>query len=150
MRHEKTIKIETEGRDKGKEFRIKELSSYEAEQWVWRLIPVLAQAGIEVDDETLNGGFASIAALGAAAILRMPYAFVKSLLDEMLPCIQYQHYDKHGKAQPLQPIHLNENCQIQEVSTWFQLRKAVLDLHINPLLTAGASKDSETHRRPAA
>ena len=150
MRQKKPITIETEGRDKGKHFLITELSSYEAEQWVWRLIPVLAQAGIEVSDEDLKGGFAGIAAMGAAAVLRMPYAFVKSLLDEMLPCIQYQHHDKHGKALPLAEIQMNENCQIEEVSTWFQLRKAVIDLHINPTQAAGGSKDSVTHRHQAA
>lgn len=150
MRNKKTIRIETDGRDKGKEFILTELSSYEAEQWVWKLMPVLAQSGITVDEDTLKGGFAAIAAMGAANILRMPYGFVKSLLDEMAPCIQYQHYDEHGRALPPAPIVLNQDCQIEEVATWFTLRKAVLDLHIAPLKAAEKSKDSAPHPHRAA
>lgn len=150
MRHKKTVVIEDEGRDRGKEFLITELSSYEAEQWVWQLIPVLAAAGVEIDEDTLKGGFSRIMAVGAANILRMPYGFVKSLLDQMLPCIKYCHYDDGGKAIPPTAILLNASCQIEELSTWFTLRKAVLDLHIDPLKAAGKSKDSATHSHPSA
>jgi hypothetical protein len=150
-RRTERIVIEDDNRDKGKEFLITELSSYEAEQWVWQLLPVLAASGIEVNDDTLKGGFASIMALGAASILRMPYGFVKSLLDQMLPCIKYQHYDTQGHAVPPVPIAMNAQCQVEELSTWFKLRKAVLDLHIHPLSAAAKSKDSEPHpRHPAA
>lgn len=150
MRHKKTVVIEEEGRDLGKEFLITELSSYEAEQWVWQLIPVLAAAGVEVNEETLKGGFAQIMAVGAANLLRMPYGFVKSLLDQMVPCIKYCHYDDGGKAIPPASILLNANCQIEELSTWFQLRMAVLELHVGPSLAAGKLKDLAAPKRPAA
>ena len=150
MRQEKRITITDAGRDKDKEFVIKELSSFAAEQWVWRLVPMLAHAGFPIDDKTLKAGFAGIAAMGTAAVLTMPYELVKPLLDEMLTCISYQHYDDAGRAQPLQPIRMNDNCQIEEVATWFQLRKAVLDLHINPFLAAAESKGSAKRHRSAA
>jgi hypothetical protein len=143
MRKKKTITIEAEGRDKGKEFVLEELCSYDAEQWVWRLLPVLARAGFEVNDSVLKGGFGAIMAVGAQALFAMPYEFVKSMMDAMLPCIKYRHYDTKGHAQDLQEIKTNANCQIEEISTWFHLRKEVLELHTGPLKAAGSSKGSE-------
>lgn len=134
----KTVRISDDNRDKGKVFILTELSSFDAEKWVWKLIPVLSVAGFDVNDDTLKGGFGAIAAMGAAAMLRMPYEFTQSLLDAMLPCIQYQHDPNHAA----QPIMLDAKCQIEEISTWFQLRKAVLDLHVDPFKAASASSSA--------
>lgn len=145
-RHTKSITITDDNRDKGKTFLLTELASYDAEMWVWKLIPVLSAVGFTVDDNVLKGGFAAIAAMGAAAILRMPYEVTKSLLDEMLACIGYVHNPAHAP----QPIYLDAKCQIEEISTWFQLRKAVLELHTDPLKAAGASTSGTQHPLPAA
>lgn len=137
MRKEKTIVIETEGRDKGKMFHITELSATQSEEWATRALFVMMNCGVEVPDNLLSAGLAGIAAIGIKSLSKVPYEMAKPLFDEMMGCIAIVPDPKqplvkrgYGGVGPL------IEDDIEEVSTRLQLRKAVLDLHLDFFLSA--------------
>ncbi len=80
----------------------------------------------------LNSGMAGVAALRGMlpevynAMQRLDYDRMAPLLDELMACVQYQPVDPRLTAQK---IMAGDACQIQEISTFFKLHWAVLDLH---------------------
>lgn len=139
-RKEKTIVITTEGRDKGKMFHITELPASESEAWAARALFTMMNCGVEIPDDLLAAGLAGIAAIGIKSLSRVPYEMAKPLFDQMMECIAIVPDPKqplvkrgYGGVGPM------IEDDIEEVSTRLQLRKAVLDLHLDFFLTAARS-----------
>lgn len=143
-RKEKTVVITTEGRDKSKVFHITELSASEAEAWATRALFVMMNCGVEVPDDLMSAGLAGIAAIGIKSLSRVPYEMAKPLFDEMMECVciipdPKQPLVKRGKG-GVGPMIEDD---IEEVSTRLQLRKSVLELHLDFFLSAARSEQGE-------
>ncbi|RYY79929.1 MAG: hypothetical protein EOO69_04490 [Moraxellaceae bacterium] len=119
-----TITIDTDNRDKGKTFLLTEMPAYQAESWATRAILALTNAGLDIPEEAISAGMAGMASIGFSALTKLDYQVVKPLLDEMLEC-----------AQIVMPsitrviIH-GDGADIEEVSTYIKLRKAIFELHL--------------------
>ena len=124
------ITITEEGRDKGKAFIITELPADQAERWFIRALFAISKSNADVTPEVIAGGAASFAAWGLPALLQADYREVEPLLDEMWECVQYQH----ATNIPLQSVFPGINSQIEEISTRFALRLAVMQLHLGFLI----------------
>ena len=114
------------GRDAGKQFVLKELPAEQAEWWAIRAGRALAVSGVNMPEDWENAGMAQIAIMGFAAIAHLPEHTLKALLDEMFTCVMFK--PPNAKVPP-QPLQGGENCQIEEVVTRWQLRKALYYLH---------------------
>lgn len=125
MRKEISVTIDIEGRDKGKVFHIREMSAARVEKWALRAISILARSGVDLPTGITPGsGVAGVAAIGLQALMRVDVTEAEPLLDEMFECIS------------IQPDHKNPNLKrflveddIEEISTRFQLRMEVFNLH---------------------
>lgn len=140
-RKTKTIVIESEGRDKGKMFHITELPASQGEAWATRALFVMMNCGVEVPDDLLSAGLAGIAAIGIKSLAKVPYELAKPLFDEMMECIAVVPDPKqplvkrgYGGVGPM------IEDDIEEISTRLQLRKAVLELHIDFFMSAARSQ----------
>jgi hypothetical protein len=123
---EKLTMPDTAGRDAGKTFVLTEMAADQGERWALRALLALTNTGVELPDGAAESGFAGIAAAGLQALGKLPYEVLDPLLTDMWACVKYEH--KPGA--PLQSIIEGENSQIEEVATRFELRLAVLKLHM--------------------
>lgn len=120
------ITINNEGRDKGKTFVLIELPADQAERWAIRALLGMLQSGADISPEVINGGMASLAAIGLHSLPGVSWDVAEPLLSEMWECIGYEHV----RGAPLQEIFGGLNSQIEEVGTRLALRLAVLELHL--------------------
>lgn len=115
-----------DNRDSGARFLLTEMPADQAERWATRALLALTNAGAEIPDDVMGAGMAGLAAFGVGALAKIRYqGDVEVLLAEMLECVKY--VPRKGPATELLVGH---DCQIQEVSTFLTLRKALFDLHL--------------------
>lgn len=94
MRKEKIIEIE-KGRDKGKKFKIVEMSAYSADTWATRALMLILSSGatmpddIDKDDLQGIGGLSTVLKYGLKGLTSASYEKAKPLLDELLGCCYY-------------------------------------------------------------
>jgi hypothetical protein len=125
MRKTSTYTETADNRDKGKIFKLEEMSADQAEAWALKAFFAIMNAGIELPDEVADLGFAGIATAGLKALGKVDYETARPLLDEMMTCIQIiPDPAKPNVARALFP------GDIEEVATKLKLRKAVFDLHV--------------------
>ena len=125
MRKTSTYTETADNRDKGKVFKLEEMSADQAEAWALKAFFAIMNAGIEVPDNLADLGFAGIATAGLNALGKVDYETARPLLDEMMTCIQIiPDPAKPNVARALFP------GDIEEVATKLKLRKAVFDLHV--------------------
>jgi len=129
------------GRDQGKEFLITEMSATQAENWAFRVILAIGNAGIEIPDNLAAQGMAGLMAVGYMNLLKIPFDAAKPLLDEMMGCVQIV-----PSANIKRPLIEDD---IEEVKTRLLIRKAIWDLHMDFFLDENKStSESETQGRP--
>ena len=129
------------GRDQGKEFLITEMSATQAENWAFRVILAIGNAGIEIPDNLASQGMAGLMAVGYMNLLKIPFDAAKPLLDEMMGCVQIV-----PSANIKRPLIEDD---IEEVKTRLLIRKAIWDLHMDFFLDENKStSESETQGRP--
>ena len=119
------------GRDKGKVFVLTEMSAFASEDWAARALFAMMNAGVDVPEGIAKAGLAGIAAMGVSALTKVSFEAAKPLLDEMLACIQIQ-------PSPSVARRLIED-DIEEVATLIELRKQVLNLHLDFFTSATPS-----------
>ena len=125
MRKTSTYTETADNRDKGKVFKLEEMSADQAEAWALKAFFAIMNAGIDVPDNLADLGFAGIATAGLNALGKVDYETARPLLDEMMTCIQIiPDPAKPNVARALFP------GDIEEVATKLKLRKAVFDLHV--------------------
>ena len=88
MARKETTFIADTGRDAGKEFLITEMSASQAENWAFRVILAIGNAGIEIPEGLASQGMAGLMAIGYMNLLKIPFESAKPLLDEMMTCVQ--------------------------------------------------------------
>ena len=129
--------VADDGRDKGKTYFITEMSASQAEYWAIRTILAVGNAGIEIPEGLASQGMAGLLSIGYMNLLKIPFENARSLLEEMMGCIQ--HAPSINIKRPL------IEDDIEEVSTRLQLRKAVWNLHMDFFLNENKStSESET------
>ncbi len=131
-RHHRDIKIEAEGRDKGKTFRLWEMSATDGEEWGLRAVNGIARAGVAIPDELRGIGMAAIALLGFRAFMGMAWVDLKPLSDQLL-----------ARTKILMPAapegrDIGED-DIEEIATRTRLKLEAFDLHTGFFTRAGVS-----------
>lgn len=160
MRKSKIVRIEAEGRDKGKHFLLTEMSAMQAEKWAMRALLALGRSGIEVSDEAIQAGAAGVMSAGLAAFARLPFAEAEPLLEEMLSCIGFVGDPARTDALTRQPIARalalgdeTNDGDIEEVTTLLKLRAEVAELHlgfsVSGALSSLAAAWLDSHRSPS-
>ena len=118
------VTITTEGRDKGKAYFVRELSSTQAENWAIRAFLGLARGGVDLPEGVESTGFAGIAKLGFGLLSKIPFDDFKWLMDEMFTCISMiPNPDNPSVVRSL------VEDDIEEIQTRFKLRAEVFALH---------------------
>lgn len=129
MRHQKTIQVDLEGRDKGKTFLLTEMSASQAEAWADRTFLMLAHSAVDLPRGIERAGMAGIAQI-AHLLGSVQFPELKPLMDELLGCVQ-------RIEDPRKPFpRAIDDEDVEEVATRQFLRREVIDLHTNFLLGA--------------
>lgn len=126
-RRTEVVHITADNRDKGRTYIITEMDAFEGEDLGVKILLALTACGVEIPDTST--GMAGLAAVGIAAMAKLPYSTVKPILDDMLTHVVYQHAPKHP------PMKL-DNVNVSETSTLLEIRKAFIRLHLG-FLKAG-------------
>jgi hypothetical protein len=143
MRKVATVKIDEEGRDRGKVFILTEMPASQAEKWATRAILALGRSGIDIG-VLQHAGMAGIAVAGLRALAGIAFAEAEPLMDEMFRCIAIQPDPQRPDfARPL----IEED--IEEVRTRARLRSEVFALHVG-FSSADALWTSLKARSPSA
>jgi hypothetical protein len=124
----------TDGRDKGRRYKITEMGARQSEEWAGRAIFTLMNCGVDIPDDMLSKGLAGLAAIGIKALSKVPFDAAKPLFDEMMACVEFMPDPKNASV--VRPLIDDDT---EEVSTRLKLRKAVLDLHLDFFIAAGQS-----------
>lgn len=124
MRRTIEVKIEDEGRDKGKVFVLTEMPASQAERWAVRAFLALAHSGVELPDNIEGAGMAGIAVLGFTALSGVKFEEIEPLMNEMFACIKIKPDPSNGNI-----IRDLIEQDIEEVSTRLTLRQRVFELH---------------------
>lgn len=139
MRRETEHTITSEGRDKGKTFKLTEMPADQGERWAYRALLALSRGGFELPPGIFEAGMAGLAAIvpylvvvGFRSLQGARWEELESLLDEMMACVKYVPPMHQGQKLPAQELYTGVNCQIEEVRTRVELRKEVLMLHVSP------------------
>jgi hypothetical protein len=140
MRKDKVVTITTEGRDKGKMFRLVEMPADQGEKWAYRALLALSRGGMNLPSGIFDSGMAGLASvvpylvlIGLRSLNAAKWEEMEPLLDEMMSCVKYQPPQAGVQAQDLIS---GINSQIEEIRTRVELRKAILELHVDPSLAA--------------
>jgi hypothetical protein len=123
-RRTKDVTITSEGRDKGKVFRITELPAKQGEDFAIRIFNGMARSGITVPDEIRTMGLAGLASIAFRSLAGMKYEDLQPLMDEMLHCVQIVP----NPSKPIPRALMGED-DVEEIPTFFTLRKEVFELH---------------------
>ncbi len=121
MRKTKTVIIEFACRDKGKKFKLTEMSAFKAEKWASRIFEALSKIKIEIPDEVKGASMAALATVGLRVLNSINFIDSEPLLDEMLSCVQFIP-ENEG------PRDLLED-DINDMITLTYLRSELFNLH---------------------
>ena len=147
MRKEATVTIVAEGRDKGKIFRLREMSSQQAEAWGGRLLLTLANHGVDVPANFFDMTMAGVAVMGVYALTRVPWDEAQPLLREMMGCVRIQPGPNEAVVRDLIDMG-GDGDDIEEVQTRLTLKDEVLKLHLGFSVADGLSKLKTSLERP--
>lgn len=125
-RKELIYTVPDEGRDKGKAFHITEMPARPGHRWATRVLFAVMNAGVELDDNVLNSGFAGLASVGLQALGKVHIDVAEPLLNELFDCIK-------AIPDPSRPAVMRPLCDddTEEVSTLFKLQFQVVNLHVD-------------------
>jgi hypothetical protein len=141
------VVIDDEGRDKGKRFRITEMPAMQGAKWAMRALLALGRSGIEVPDDLVGGGMASIAYFGAQILQTMRFEDTEPLLDEMMGCVQICPDPRNTSiVRPLVMAGVGDD--LEEWATIFRLHKEAIGLHLD-FFMRGAPSTGDTSKTPA-
>lgn len=124
MRKEIIFTVEADGRDKGKQFIITEMSASAAEWWAIRAIMALSRGSQGLDFDPQTAGLYELAMLGLRGL---PYANageIRPLLDEMMGCITV----RPDTSKTITRALIEDD--IEEMQTRVDLRQAWIELHL--------------------
>lgn len=127
----KTARITISGednRDAGKTYLVTEMPALQVEKWAARAFLAIAQSGVEVPDGAEEAGIEGLVNTGLLqALPKIQFHDVEPLMDEMMRCVQLCPDPSHPEV----VINLGHDGDIEELSTVYKLRRAVLGLHVD-------------------
>lgn len=124
MRKNILIKIEAEGRDKGKVFLLREMPAVQAEKWAARAFLAMARSDVDIPADVAGTGMAGIAIVGLKALGGVTFELAEPLMDEMMACVAI--VPDPGRPEVTRALIVDD---FEEVRTILQLRKELLTLH---------------------
>ncbi len=117
--------VTTDGRDKGKLFRITEMPASKGEKWAMRAILALMGERVDIPKGFEKKGMSGMAELGLKMFSSLKWESAEPLLDEMMECVQF--IPDPSKPQIIRKLFPED---IEDISTLITLRKEVLTLHV--------------------
>lgn len=130
-RHNASIIIETEGRDKGGVLELTEMSAMDATDLCLRAMQMIARGGVDIPPHIFQMGPAGFVTMGVGAILaglgKTPWYEVKPLLDALIPCVT--SWQPPGATAPVRGWDVIKG-QIQEPTTILRIYEEVASLHL--------------------
>lgn len=114
---------ERENRDAGKSFLLTEMPALKAEQWGRHAIAACSRSDLDVQSEVTKLGMLGFYLIGFQALAGGDIKAVDDLMDQMLPC--FKIIESPTVARPL-----GGDGDIWEVTTLYQLRKELIELHM--------------------
>lgn len=118
--------VESEGRDKGKVFFIKEMAASAAEWWAIRAGLAMAKNGVALPDNFSDMGMAGMAKVGLEMVAKIPPEDAKPLLDELMKCVTAVPDPSNTAVK--RPLIDDDT---EEVMTRLKLRGEVFKLHVD-------------------
>lgn len=128
-RRTEIVRIEAQGRDQGKRFKLTEMAATDGEAWGMRALLALMRGGVDIPFDTMKDNpMAGIAVIGLQMLQGLPWDLLQPLLADMWACVQIvpDPADAEGKA----ARGLFEE-DVQEIATRLYLRRRILELHID-------------------
>lgn len=122
------------GRDKGKVFKITELSAFEAHDWLAKAFFAVMNAGNEISQEVAAQGISGLISLGFDSLRKVRYEDAEPLIKVLQSCIVI--LPDHKNKQIERPLI---DSDIEEYITLVQLEKQVFDLHLEAVKTDAPS-----------
>lgn len=137
--------VAEDGRDKGKRFKITEMSAMQAERFALKAFSGAVRAGINLPDGIEASGMFALARFGYSMLVTMPYEISGPLFDELAGCIKLMpSMDKPNITRDV------IEGDVEEVQTLLKLKKAAYDLHVDFFPDGGQStSESEASAKPA-
>jgi hypothetical protein len=129
MRKEVEITIE-EGRDKGKTFKITEMSATQADRWTLKVLCLFGKGGIVLEELAKMDFNTIIKTMGDVG-----YDIAEPLLDELLECASFK---KDGVYVPMKGSMIES--VVEDFRTLYRLRLEALQLVLGFLEQGGESK----------
>lgn len=126
----KIVRIEAEGRDKGKTFVITEFPAKRAERWAERAWLGLTQNGVSFPEGLEEAGLAGLVAAGLSIFGRMPFEVLDLLMEEMFQAVSIMPDPAHPER--IRPL-IDRGAagdDIQELKTRLTLRSEIIELHV--------------------
>ncbi|MEI7410055.1 hypothetical protein [Pectobacterium aroidearum] len=125
--------VESEGRDKGKLFHIREMSATQAEWWAIRAGLAMAKNGVNLPENFSDMGMAGMAKVGLEMVAQISPEEARPLLDELMKCVQSV---PDPSNQSIKRALIEDDTE--EVVTRLKLRSEVFKLHVD-FFTAAAN-----------
>ena len=125
--------VESEGRDKGKVFHIREMSATQAEWWAIRAGLAMAKNGVNLPENFSDMGMAGMAKVGLEMVAQISPEEARPLLDELMKCVQSV---PDPSNQSIKRALIEDDTE--EVVTRLKLRSEVFKLHVD-FFTAAAN-----------
>lgn len=141
-RHIANVTVEDKGRDQGKLFVIREMSSEQGEAWATRALLAIMAGGINLPENFETLGMAGLASLGIRSLAALKWEVAKPLLDEMFDCIQIVP-DKR-KAHVSRDLIEDD---VEEIPTRYKLRLEWWKLHMGFLTAVLPSLGDQAKRQ---
>jgi len=132
-----TYVVDSEGRDKGKNFLLTEMPATKAEDWAIRVMLALGAANVEIPDGAIQLGMAALAEIGLKKLFAINAEQMRPLLAELMECIEFIPTPQKPQVKIGYPLF---ESQIEEVKTLLMLKWEVLKLHLDFSLAAGLSE----------
>jgi hypothetical protein len=144
-RKTKDVTITLDNRDAGKTFRITEMPAVQAEKWAARALLAMSRSGVEIPEDALSAGAATLLAAGLRSFTSMAFDDAEQLLDEMFQCVQF--VPDTSKPLVVRPLIDDD---IDEVATRLLLRGEVIEIHTGFSVTATLSSLGAAAKAQAA
>ncbi|MFW5410788.1 hypothetical protein B7L51_019500 [Pectobacterium brasiliense] len=125
--------VESEGRDKGKVFHIREMSATQSEWWAIRAGLAMAKNGVNLPENFSDMGMAGMAKVGLEMVAQISPEEARPLLDELMKCVQSV---PDPSNQSIKRALIEDDTE--EVVTRLKLRSEVFKLHVD-FFTAAAN-----------
>ena len=132
----------TMGRDKGRVYKITEMSATDGEQWAIECFLAMGSSGIDIPDGVASMGMVGLVEMGLKLLLKIPMEKARPLLDRMMECVEFVPTPSNKQL-----VRDLIDGYIEEIPTRFLLRKHILELHTS-FFDAGEQQTSELAASP--